>query len=202
MRCTRKTVFLLALAKSDRRSELQALSRDPRDLIFSDQGMSMRPVVGFTPKTGIPGMNPQPFVVPPLTPFSGRDSDDRLLCPVRMVRKYLAFTGGLQPKQRLFQKVRGVGPPNAQTVAHWICDCIREAHSDTPGLRITAHEVRRMSASWAFYGGCHSLDDILTAGSWASHSTFSSFYLASVRLQPDGRRRLHPVVAGRQLVNF
>ena len=202
MCCTRKTVFLLALAKTDRRSELQALSRDPRDLVFSPRGMSMRPVSDFVPKTGVPGMDPQPFLVPALAPFSGRDSDDRLLCPVRMVRKYLEFTGGLKSCQRLFQKVKGQGPPNAQTVSHWITDCIRAAHADAPGLKVSAHEVRRMGASWAFHAGSHSLDEILAAGSWASHTTFSSYYLASVCLQPDGRRRMQPIVAGKQLVHI
>lgn len=202
MRCTQKTAFLVALAKTDRRGELQALSRDSRDLIFTDSGMSMRTIPGFLPKAGIPGMDPAPFLVPSLTPFSGSDNDDRLLCPVRMVRKYLAFTGGPRPKERLFLKVKGQGHPSAQTVAHWISACVRAAHQDTPGLHISAHEVRRMSASWAFHGGVHSTEDILLAGSWASHSTFTSFYLANIRLQPDGRRRLHPIVAGKQLRNF
>ena len=202
MRCTRKTVFLLALATANRRGELQALSRDPRDLIFSEQGMTIRSVVDFMPKTGIPGMHPQPFLVPALSPFSGRDNEDRLLCPVRMVKFYLKFTGGYQAKQRLFRKVKGEGSPTAPTVSHWICDCIKAAHAETPGLQVKAHEVRRMSASWAFFGGVHSLEDILAAGSWASHTTFSSFYLANVRLQPDGRRRMQPVVAGKQLGTF
>ena len=98
-------MFLLAQASSCRRGELQALSRDPRDLIFSDRGLSLRTVPGFLAKSAIPGMDPAPFFVPALTPFSGNDSADRLLCPVRMVRLYLDFSGGLVPKQRLFVKV-------------------------------------------------------------------------------------------------
>jgi integrase len=137
-----------------------------------------------------------------LTPFSGSDSEDRLLCPVRMVRKYLEFTGGPSPKERLFRKVRGEGPPTSQTLANWIKECVRFAHQHRPGLHVTAHQVRRMSASWAYHGGSHSLDDILQAGTWASHSTFTSFYLADVRLQPDNRHRMHPVVARKQLSKF
>ena len=59
-----------------------------------------------------------------------------------------------------------------------------------------------MSASWAFHGGVHSVEEILQAGTWASHSTFTSFYLADVRLQPDGQHRMHPVVARKQLTKF
>ena len=201
LRCTWKTIFLLALASASRRSELQALSRAPRDLIFSDRGMSMRVIPGFLAKTAVPGMDPAPFFIPALEPFSGRDSRDRLLCPVRMVKKYLAFTGGTVPKERLFRKVRGEGPPSSQTIASWIKACVRHAHQHYP-VHVTAHQVRRMSASWAFHGGVHSVEDILQAGTWASHSTFTSFYLADVRLQPDGQHRMHPVVARKQLARF
>ena len=201
-RCTWKTVFLLALASTNRRSELQAISRDPRDLIFTARGMSMRVVPGFLAKTSVPGLDPAPFFIPALEPFSGRDSEDRLLCPVRMVRKYLSFTGGSTPKERLFRKVRGEGPPSSQTVAAWIKACVRHTHQHRPDLHVTAHQVRRMSASWAFHGGSHSVQEILQAGTWASHSTFTSYYLADVRLQPDGQHRMHPVVARKQLEKF
>lgn len=202
LRCTWKTVFLVALASASRRSEIQAISRDPRDLVFSDRGMSMRVVPGFLAKTAVPGLDPAPFFIPALEPFSGRDSRDRLLCPCRMVKKYLAFTGGPSPKTRLFRKVRGDGPPSSQTVAAWIKACVRFAHQHRPDVHVTAHQVRRMSASWAFHGGVHSVEEILQAGTWASHSTFTSFYLADVRLQPDGQHRMHPVVARKQLTKF
>ena len=201
-RCTWKTIFLLALASSSRRGELQALSRDPRDLVFSNQGMSMRVIPGFLAKTAIPGMDPAPFFIPALTPFSGSDSDDRLLCPVRMVRKYVTLSGGLSPKTRLFRKVRGEGFPTTQTIANWIKACVRFTHQHRPDLHVNAHEVRRMSASWAFHGGSHSVEEILQAGTWASSGTFSAYYLADVRLQPDGRYRMQPIVARKQLRKF
>ena len=47
MCCTWKTVFLVALASTNRCSKLQILSRDPRYLVFSNQGMSMRVLPGF-----------------------------------------------------------------------------------------------------------------------------------------------------------
>ena len=162
----------------------------------------MRVVPGFLAKTAVPGLDPEPFFVPALAPFSGNDTRDRLLCPVRMVRRYVNFTGGPAANQRLFCKVRGDGPPSTQTVANWIKACVRFAYQERPGVRVTAHEVRRMSASWAYHGGTHSVEEILQAGTWASSTTFTSFYLADVRVQPDGRFRMHPVVARKQVLNF
>lgn len=162
----------------------------------------MRVVPGFLAKTAIPGMDPEPFFIPSLTPFSGNDTRDRLLCPVRMVRKYINLSGGPTRKERLFKKVRGDGAPSVQTVANWIKACVRFAHQHQPGIHVTAHEVRRMSASWAFHGGAHSVEEILQAGTWASSTTFTAFYLADVKIQPDGRFRMQPVVARKQILKL
>ena len=158
--------------------------------------------INFLRSISCPGMDPAPFLIPALEPFSGRDSEDRLLCPVRMVKKYLKFTGGPKPKERLFRKIRGEGHPSTQTVSTWIKACVRFVHQHRPDVHVSAHEVRRMSASWAFHGGAHSVQDILEAGTWANHSTFTSYYLADVRLQMDGRFRLQPVVARKQVLKF
>ena len=63
---TLKLSFLLALATGKRRSELQALSRDPRDLRVTEDGVWLRTVAGFLPKTAIPGHDPAPFFLFPL----------------------------------------------------------------------------------------------------------------------------------------
>ena len=99
-----KTVFLLALASDTRRGGgrggLQALSMDERDLIFTKRGMTLRTVAGFMPKTGTPSHDPQPFYIPTLTPFSGRDNDRRL-CLVRALKFYLFTAGSYQSSERL-----------------------------------------------------------------------------------------------------
>jgi len=196
-RVTLKTVFLLALASAKRRGELQALSRDAQDLIFSKSGVHLRTVAGFLPKVAVNDHDPKPFFIPRLTPFSGQDSDDRLLCPVRALKFYVTATGGHKPEARLFCKIQGEGMVSSQTISSWIVRCIRLCYDrDIPAH---AHEVRRVAVSWAYKGGVHCINDILCAGTWASHSTFSSFYLADVRLQPNNKFRLHPVVAGKQV---
>ena len=181
-----KLAFLLALATGKRRSELQALSRDPRDLHFTPQGVWLRTVAGFLPKVSLPGHDPAPFFLPVLTPVEEtRDRDERL-CPVACLRRYLHATGGLSEGHRLFQKIRGDGAPSAQSVSRWIVHCIRAAY-DTDIPQAHAHEVRRMAASWAFQAGRHSLDEILLAGWWASSNTFTRFYLAHLHPQESFR---------------
>ena len=194
---TLKLAFLLALASGKRRSELQALSRDPRDLRFTNDGVWLRTVAGFLPKTAVPGHDPSPFFVPSLVPTAETREQDSRLCPVSCLQNYVQLTGGLQ-EGRIFQKIRGRGAPSADSVSRWITQCIQLAY-DTDPPQAHAHEVRRMAASWAFQAGHHSLEEILLAGWWASQSTFTRFYLAHLHPQLDGHYRLTPIVAGRQI---
>ena len=195
---TCKLAFLLALATGKRRSELQALSRDPRDLRLSPQGAWLRTVAGFLPKASVPGHDPAPFFISSLTPEAAPSIEDERLCPVHCLDLYIRLTGGLQEGQRLFRLIRGDGAPSTDTVARWIVWAIKSAH-DVPTAPPHAHEVRRIAASWAYQGGRHSLEEVLSAGWWASQSTFTRYYLAHLHPQPDGRFRFTPVVAGRQV---
>ena len=195
---TCKLAFLLALATGKRRSELQALSRDPRDLRLSPQGAWLRTVAGFLPKAALPGHDPAPFFVSTLSPEEASSSTDERLCPVQCLGLYIRLTGGLQEGHRLFRLIRGDGAPSSDTLARWIVWAIRSAHDDpTPGAH--AHQVRRLAASWAYQGGRHSLEEVLAAGWWASQNTFTRLYLAHLHPQPDGRYHFTPVVAGRQI---
>ena len=197
--CTLKTVFLLALATGARRSELHALSRSARDLILSDTGVSLKTLPGFLAKNQIPGHDPGPFVVKALSPFTGRDSADHLLCPVRMLKYYLHFTKATGKSGPLFQKLTGNGYPKSQTISSWIKNLIRLIY-DKKGLSVQghAHEVRRLAASWAYFSGV-STAAIVEAGRWRSSSSFTSFYLADVVRQRDGFYRPVPCIAMRAL---
>ena len=198
--CTFKTVFLLALATGARRSELHALSRSARDLVISDKGISLKTLPGFLAKNQIPGHDPGPFVVKALSPFTGRDSADRLLCPVRMLKFYLHFTQSAAGKSGpLFAKLTGNGYPKSQTISAWIKNLIRLIY-ERKGLSVQghAHEVRRLAASWAYFSGV-STAAIVEAGRWRSQSSFTSFYLADVVRQRDGFYRPIPCIAMRAL---
>ena len=106
---TIKLVFLLALANGKRRSELQTLSRDPRDLRTSAEGVWLLTIAGFLPKTAIPGHDTAPFFVAALTPAATTRKRDERLCLVQCLNHYLRLSGGLRQGTRLFQKIRGVG---------------------------------------------------------------------------------------------
>ena len=66
--------------------------------------------------------------------------------------------------------------------------------SDLKLMKVTAHEVRALSSSWAYLNAV-SLDDVMRAAYWHSESTFSSFYLRSLSSQVNELRSLGPLVA-------
>ena len=192
---TFKTVFLLALATGARRSELHALSRRPRDLIISASQASLRTKPSFLAKNQVAGSDSTPFFVKALTPFTGRDSKDRLLCPVRILKYYLEFTKGSDKNGPLFVKLSGEGNPKAATISSWLKNTIQfvYAHSEE-NVHAHAHEVRKTAASWAYFGGV-SPSKIIEAGKWRTQTTFTSYYLADVTKQRDGFYRPLPCVA-------
>ena len=192
---TWKTAFLLALACSKRASEIHAISRDPSDLRFDTKGVWLRCVPQFQAKTQRATTSHKSFFIPKLDTFSGRDTPDRLLCPVRMIKYYLKFTGGLSGDSRLFKKCKGEGCVLSKTISSWLKETIIFC-SDDKDKRAKGHEVRKVSTSWAHATGAK-VSDILECASWASTTTFTSFYLVDVQRQMDGRFRMAPVVPGR-----
>ncbi len=76
---TWKTCFLLVFARTSRASELAGFSRDERDLIFTKEGVWLRTIPEFLPKTQTPTIDPEPFSIPKYDTYSGRDSQYRLL---------------------------------------------------------------------------------------------------------------------------
>ena len=75
------------------------------------------------------------------------------------------------------------------TISRWISMAIKLAYEkltsrDLSFMKITAHEVRAVSTSWAYFNNC-SLKDIMAAACWRNESTFSSFYLRSLQEQAN-----------------
>jgi len=188
-----KTCFLLAFAKTCRASELSAFSRDERDLIFQKTGVWMRTIPRFLPKTQAPSVDPKPFFLPSHEAFTGRDTPDRLLCPVRMLKYYLKFTNGHANEEPLFRKCKGEGNVGPQTISNWLKHTVEFVYNGHKKPIVKGHEVRKLSASWVFASGSQ-LHDILAAGSWSRQSTFTSHYLVDVQRQFSGKFRLTPVV--------
>jgi len=57
-----------------------------------------------------------------------------------------------------------------------------------------------MATSIAFKG-CAEMEDILQAGSWSRPNTFISHYLKDAVIEPDGLRKLGPIVAAQVVVS-
>ena len=79
---------------------------------------------------------------------------------------------------------------------------VREAYTraDREYDLITAHEVRALSASWAY--NCQvALPDILSAAFWRSSGVFQNSYLRDMACIADGMSTLGPVEVAQQVVD-
>ena len=126
--------------------------------------------------------------------------EERRLCPVRMLKFYLDFTGSHRAKSRLFRKCRGEGEVTVHTISAWLKVILYAYTHSTEVLEgsVSGHDVRRMAASTAFAAGTR-VQDILEAASWSSVTTFTTHYLRDVVQQLDGLYRLGPVIARKRL---
>ena len=114
-------------------------------------------------------------------------SEDMTLCPVRALRYYLDKTKELRENKHLLFISFKDGFSKAiqrSTISSWLKQTVILAYEssdvETQTLsNVKAHDVRSMAASLAFKGGL-SLDQILGACFWKSHSTFTNFYLKDV----------------------
>ena len=193
-----KTVFLVALASANRASELHAISRSKRDLIFKKHSVQLRAIAGFLAKTQSQLCDSNPYHIADHQDFTGRDVVERLLCPKRMLKFYLSFTGSFKDRSRLFRKCRGEGEVTKNTVSAWLKNLIAFAYENS-GKQLqgssSGHSVRKMATSQSFAAGAK-LSDILEAASWKRCSTFVVHYLKDVLRQPDGVYRLGAVTPG------
>ena len=181
---TLKTVLLVALTTAKRVSEMQALSVSPDCTIFSGDRtrVTVRPNPAFIPKNSNAACVPvdlRSFHPPPF----GSEEDRRLhlLCPVRALRVYMDRTGPFRKSGQLFvawgASARGK-PVTKGRLSQWIVEAIQLAYSSAgalPPVGLRAHSTRGVSASWALYKGI-SVQDVCTAASWSSPSTFARFY--------------------------
>ena len=201
-----KTVFLLALASAKRRSELHALSMDEGCIRFTKDSVILHLEPGFLPKTQVPSKLPDPIVIPSLSQVCGPLDEDRLLCPVRALKFYLAKSKDLRlSRKRLFIPSKGQGDVSPATISRWIRLAITRAYGsltkrDLTFMNIKAHEVRAVSTSWAYHNRIPS-EDILQAASWKNHSTFSNFYLRSLTTQEGDLLRLGPLVSAQRVIS-
>ena len=205
---TWKTVFLLTMASSKRRSEIHALSIEESHLRFdsSDGSVTLLCQPGFLAKNQLPSMASKPFKVPSLSRTCGNEDEDRLLCPVRSLKFYLSRVKSIRgSRKRLFIPLKGGVDVSAASISRWVASTIKRAYSslssrDSSLFKIRPHELRAMSASWAYINHTP-LSDVLQAAFWRNQTTFSSFYLRSLECQQDNLYLLGPLVVAQTVVS-
>ena len=203
-----KTVFLVTLATARRVSEVHALSMDSDHLRFSnlDGSLILRTQLGFLAKNQLPSRAPDSIKIPKLSnPSCKSDNFNRMLCPVRAVKIYLKRTKSLRKhRKRLFIPTQGDHDLNKSTISRWVKYAIKHAYgsiSKNPNrlFRPRAHELRAISASWA-YMNFIPLEEVLKSAVWSSSSLFASHYLRDFREQTENLRAMGPIIAAQKVV--
>ena len=197
-----KTLFLLTLASAKRIGELHALSYHVSRTRNWDE-VSFSYVTGFVAKTHDPS-SPAPrfegFSVPAL-PNARNNRNGRLLCPVRTVRSYLDRTaahfrdvnGCLSPQgveRRRYQRPLSPSDPGRQyhslaSSLEWHFPRARETHGIAPSLLFKKN---------------FAVDQVLKAGTWRRHTTFTRHYLRDITHRSLDTFHLGPVVAAQAVV--
>ena len=196
-----KTLFLLALASAKRIGEFHALSY--RVSHTRDWGeVSFAFVTGFVAKTQDPSsLAPrfEGFTVPAL-PNARKNRNGRLLCPVRAVKVYLDRTASHRPRcERLFVTAGRSKKEIAKTmVSFWLRKTISRAYelsgTALPVPAPRARETRGIAPSILFRKN-FAVDQVLKAGTWRRHTTFTRHYLRDIAHKSLDTFHLGPVVA-------
>ena len=152
----------------------------------------------------------QPIVVKSLSQFLSEGMiEDLKLCPVRAIFCYLDRTkkeGLVKHKRLLFvsHKPGICRDITRSTISSWLKQTICLAYksssqTDWDAHKVKAHQVSAFAASTAFYNKAP-LGEVLQACTWASHNTFTSFYLHNLSEQMGDLLRLPPFIAGQSAI--
>ena len=86
-------------------------------------------------------------------------------------------------------------------ISRWIVEVVKSAyltHDQVPPERVTAHELRALSPSWAY--NCHiALEDVMSAAFWSSAGVFQRNYLWDLALIAESMATLCLVVAAQHV---
>ena len=144
------------------------------------------------------------FSVPAL-PNARNNRNGRLLCPERAVRCYLDRTAAHRPLcERLFVTAgRSKKELSKTTVSFWLRKMISHAYelsgTAQPVPAPRARETRGIAPSLLFKKN-FAVDQVLKAGTWRRHTTFTRHYLRDLAHRSLDTFHLGPVVAAQGLV--
>ena len=200
-----KTLFLLALASAKHIGEVHALSYRVSHTRNWDE-VSFSFVPGFVAKTQDPSsLAPrfEGFTVPVLP--NARNNRNGRLCPVRAVRCYLDRTAAHRPRCEWFFVTAGRSKKEISktTVSFWLRKTISRAYelsgTAQPVPAPRARETRGIAPSLLFKKN-FAVDQVLKAGTWRRHTTFTRHYLRDLAHRSLDTFHLGPVVAAQALV--
>ena len=200
---TKKTLFLVALATAKRVGELQALSNS---VAKQGQDLLLSYLPEFIAKTET-GSNPIPreFRLCSLSAITGRDDEERLLCPVRALKWYRHLTSSATRPRHLFLSVRDqTRPMSKAALSFFLRETIRTAHNSFPDslctpLKVRAHDLRGIATSMLLWKNSP-IASILDAACWKTRSVFANHYLRDIQRQEGDVFALGPVVAAGEIV--
>lgn len=183
---TIKTAFLIAIASGRRCSEIHALASGDR-IVFSSRGVTMHVRPDFLAKNESSDFSMSPLFIPYLDPSKSLERKERLSCPVRALRWYLARTetarSTCESTQLFITSRKPFRPAAKTTIAGWIVAAIVKADAiikkGDQNKQPTAHSTRAVASSFAFNHGL-SVSEITNTVSWRSETTFVTTYLRDV----------------------
>ena len=195
-----KCVFLLALASARRRLYLHALSVAPGRCVFARGNTQRQLVVSLLPEPGFLAKNqlstqaPEWISVPAIAHLNPMEAK-RMLCPVRQLKLYIRDSERIRGAVSGCLYNRNIRDIMRSHISRWILETVKDAYTqaDREYDRVTAHEVRALSALWAY--NCQvALPDILSAAFWRSSGVFRNSYLRDMACIAEGMSILGPVV--------
>ena len=203
---TQKTLFLIALGSAKQVGELHALSyRVSHSVGWKEVSFSFVP--GFVAKTqDQSSLDPrfESFMVPAL-PKSNGSPNGRLLCPVRAVKYYLTRTAQhrLQCERLFVTSGRTKKETFKNTVSSWLWKVISRAYQLSgkalPAPSPLARETRGIAPSLLFKKN-YAVNQVLKAGTWRRHTTFTLHYLRDLSHKSLDTFHLGPMVAAQAMV--
>ena len=143
------------------------------------------------------------FTVPAL-PKSSSSPTGRLLCPVRAVKRYLDRTAQHRPRcERLFFTSGRTKEIFKNTVSFWLRKVISLAYQlsgkPLPSPSPLARETRGIAPSLLFKKN-YAVSQVLKAGTWRRHTTFTRHYLRDLSHKSLDTFHLGPVVEAQATV--
>ena len=204
---TMKTVFLLALASARRRSYLHVLSIASDKCVSPEGGVLFYGKPDFWPRTSYRhrltngSQSLECLRYHSSQPGWIRENVMSSQTTQAMSKGYKKNLGG---RQWLFiHWNRAIKDIMRSHISKWIIETVKKAYmwaGRDQEDRVTAHEVRTLSASWAC--NCQvALPDILSAAYWRSSGVFQNSYLRNMASIADGMSTLGSVVVAQQLVD-